>query len=450
MSPLTTRTADAVVVGAGLAGLVAATELEAQGLRVVVVEAQDRVGGRTLSHHTLGQTFDAGGSYVGDRHHAVRALAGQLGIALRRTDSPGAPLLDLRGSLHRGDDPVPALNALAVGDTLDLLDELAQQVDPQRPGAHPDARRLDQLPVRDWAEREFAHPDARLLVDLLVREMLAVDPEDVSMLHFLFYVRSGGGVHYLTAFAGGAQQERLAGGAHRLAAGLATRLATPPVLGAAVTRIRAVRGRQAEVIGPGLSVRCDHAVLALPSGQAGRIDIEGGRPHDVPPPRGAAVKIHLVYERPFWHAAGLSGWVTADRGPLRFLVDDSAGRGGLGTLVGFVTGREARDYGSRPGPERRAAVLSRLGEWLGPEATHPLAFLEEDWQTQRFVEGCYAAVPAYGRWASGPPPEAEDSAEAPVHRCGTEWSGAYYGHLEGAVRSGLLAARRVLGNRERT
>ena len=41
---------DVVVVGAGLAGLTAAREMRKRGRDVVVLEAQDRVGGRTLNH----------------------------------------------------------------------------------------------------------------------------------------------------------------------------------------------------------------------------------------------------------------------------------------------------------------------------------------------------------------------------------------------------------------
>ncbi len=72
---------DVVVIGAGVAGLTAASTLSEAGLDVVVVEARDRIGGRTHTVDVGGGTVDLGGAWVHDPgHNPLMPLLESLGL----------------------------------------------------------------------------------------------------------------------------------------------------------------------------------------------------------------------------------------------------------------------------------------------------------------------------------------------------------------------------------
>jgi monoamine oxidase len=72
-----------VVLGAGLAGLTAARELDAAGHEVVVLEARDRVGGRVWSRELdNGAVVEMGAEFILPGNTAVRELADELGLGL--------------------------------------------------------------------------------------------------------------------------------------------------------------------------------------------------------------------------------------------------------------------------------------------------------------------------------------------------------------------------------
>jgi monoamine oxidase len=441
--------AGAVVVGAGLAGLTAATGLAARGIEVTVLEARDRVGGRTHGLQVAPDRWiDAGAAYLGDRHTELLALISELDLKTTPTTMAGASRFALGSENSTRDGRFPPLNAVALGDMFELLDELTAAVRPDAPWLTPDAERLDTLTAAEWAEEHLTHPDAQLFFPLFLGEMMAADPADVSVLHMAFYLRSGGGLRYLNAFEGGAQQDRIAGGAHRVCERLAERLAERP--GTQVRLGEPVRAVHQDEDGVTVhaahgTYRADVAVIALPPLPATALDHRPGLP--VPrasgrTARGCAVKVNLVYPEPLWRDHGLSGWSVSADGPLLSTVDDSPAEGGAGVLTGFVTGSEAHRFAAlAPEQQRRAAVEQATR--LFPMLPAPTGFHVTDWVNEQYSQGCYAALLGPGDWLRHGPTLTRPHRR--VHWAGTETSTAYFGLMEGAVRSGHRVVAEILG-----
>src|SRR3954453_23671898 len=104
-------TADVVVVGAGLAGLTAARGLVDAGRSVVVLEARDRVGGRTLNHDIgEGKVVEVGGQWVGPTQHRLLALAAELGVETFPTYNQGENVVEVSDEIKRYRGAIPRIN----------------------------------------------------------------------------------------------------------------------------------------------------------------------------------------------------------------------------------------------------------------------------------------------------------------------------------------------------
>lgn len=443
-----------VVVGAGLAGLTAALEIAAAGADVTVLEARDRVGGRmhgvALAH---GAVADGGAAYLGTQHTELLALLGEHGLGLASTEMSGDSMFLVGDQLSRSASRVPPLDAVALGDLFDRLDDLVATIRPDAPWRSPDAGRLDRLSAARWLADEIQRPDARTFFPLFLGEMMAAHPGAISVLHMAFYLRSGGGIRYLNAFEGGAQQWRVDGGAHRLCQAMAERLGERVRLGQHVLAIDqdfdgAVVRCVADGDGTRSQFRADRVVVAIPPLLAQRIEFRPGlrAPRATAATgRGCAVKVHLSYPEPTWRDRGCSGWSVSTSGPLLSTVDDSPADGSAGVLTGFVTGIAAPAFSALSADDQRDAALAHVRR-LFPGLPEPTRCSVTDWLAQRYSRGCYAALFGPGDWLRLGPTLTEPHGR--VHWAGTETSVEFFGLMEGAIRSGRRAAAELIHGAE--
>jgi monoamine oxidase len=154
---------------------------------------------------------------------------------------------------------------------------------------------------------------------------------------------------------------------------------------------------------------------------------------------GNIIKINIAYERPSWREAGFDGQVVTDDDVLGIVMDDVQDTGPA-ILICFIEGRHALAQSSATKEERRALTIASLVRFFGPEAAHPIGYDDNDWSLEPFTHGYVGAMPPGVMTRFGP---ALREPVGRIHWAGTETSTEWAGYIEGALRSGVRAAREV-------
>jgi monoamine oxidase len=298
------------------------------------------------------------------------------------------------------------------------------------------------MSLGQWLRSVHATAGSRDLMAIMSRVTWGAEPDEVSMLHALRYVKTSGGLDRMLDTVGGAQQDHFPGGTHELSARMAAELGDRVRLGAVVTRIEWSSDAVAVNSSAGV-FEARRAILAVAPAHRLDIDIAPAPPIEYQQlaqrwPLGALTKSYAAYATPFWRDQGLSGQALSDEGPVFITFDVSPGSDGPGILLGFT---DSRGFDGLPAEQRREKVLACFTALFGERAAEPIDFLDQRWGAETFAPGGpTAAVPPgswteFGRFLRTP--------VGPLHWAGTETADEWTGFMDGAVRSGQRAAGEV-------
>lgn len=448
--PERTVETEIAVVGAGIAGLTAASTLAGEGRDVFVLEARDRVGGRLWNTEIGGEANELGGQWVAPYQSAVHETLEELGIGLFPSFREGEHVyIDPSGTSHRytgHDAPLGDESERAFSDADAKLDALSKQVDPEAPWEHPDAERLDAISFETWLQDEVADEMSRdLLRSWLAGGFLAKPAHTFSLLQGLWMIAGAGGTFELFE-PDQCLAHRVVGGSQAIPLKLAERLGERVLLDSPVREIR-WSDDGVEVEADGVSVKARSVIVAIPPNLTGAIRFHPALPAwrlrmEQSLSQGSIIKVLAVYETPFWREDGLSGQGFAPYELVRELYDNSPPSASAGVLLTFIAGEHAESAGRLDPEARRANILEGMAKYVGPQALEPDDFIEVEWSAQEWTRGAYGTsfgvggLSRFGKDLRRP--------VGPIEWACTDIAGFGHIHMEGAIRSGRRAAEALL------
>ena len=441
------RVYDVAVVGAGLAGLSAATQIHSAGRSVVVLEARGRVGGRNLDHPLApGKVVELGGEWTGPGQDRVQALAKELGVATFPTYSDGNSVYYSSGQLQTYTGDIPPANPASLVElevAITELNNMAASVPPDKPWTASQAASWDQETIQTWINQNLHTPEAQSLTELAIRGVYGEEAEQISLLDLLAAIAGVGGD--INTLIGSAQSIRFVGGPQQLSQRLARRLGTAVRLGVALSAVQQATHVTLHAGAERFAARS--VILTVPKPLVAGISFEPPLPEGYAQvlqrqPMGSVVKVNAIYPTPFWRDQGLNGQATSDTGPIRITYDNSPPDGKPGVLVGFMEGNDSRAFYGASVAARRAAALQSFARYFGRQALNPVGYVDLAWAQEVRTRGAYGTFNPPGVLTSLNDPLAQPFGR--LHYAGADASPQWPGYMDGAIRSGQRAAAEVL------
>lgn len=449
MSLFIEKELDVAVIGAGFSGLAAADQLSQQGRRVTVFESAEHIGGRSKAGVLNGHVIDLGGQWVGAGHSRLEALTARFGKSLVPQFTSGKKLFRLAGKTRSYKGTLPVLSLLTLLHMqlgLSRLGRQAKSAPLSFSNLNKNLLEKDNISVEEWARKAFPSEQARALFNIGFEAVLCRTQAQTSLLWFLHYVRNSGSFEYLIESTGGAQANKVQGGMWSLAESLVNEGCFNTAISEQVLElfadqdtVRLVTTKDTYKARQVIVAMSPHAgsKIKISPEPTDRLDLARGMP------MGSVIKCLIAYKTPFWREQGFSGEIASTDHPFSPIFDASPVDKSFGALIGFFDAEAAKQFVGDDS-RRRSEVINTLVEFFGEKAQSPIDYVDYDWTSDPWSEGCYVGVAKPG--VLGQFGNALRAKHHNIYWAGTETANEFCGYIEGALESGYRAAQEVLAD----
>ncbi|XP_035250045.1 amine oxidase [flavin-containing]-like [Anguilla anguilla] len=446
---------DVIVIGGGISGLSAAKLLVESGLSPVVLEARDRVGGRTFTvRNKETQWVDLGGAYIGPTQNRILRLAREFGVRTYKVNEKENLVHYVKGKSYpfKGSFP-PMWNPFAYLDYNNLwrtMDQMGMEIPVEAPWRAPHAEEWDKITMKELFDKLCWTRAARQFATLFVNVNVTSEPHEVSALWFLWYVKQCGGTMRIFSTTNGGQERKFVGGSSQISERMADMLGSRVKLQRAVYSI--------DQSGSGVVVKTlneetyEAKCVIIATAPALNLKIHFNPP--LPPlrnqlihrvPTGSVIKCMIYYRENFWRKKGYCGTmvIEEEEAAIGLTLDDTKPDGAVPAIMGFILARKARKLADLTKEERKRKICEIYSRVLGSdEALHPVHYEEKNWGEEEYSGGCYTVyfppgiLTQFGKVLREP--------VGKLYFAGTETATVWSGYMEGAVQAGERAAREIL------
>ncbi len=450
--------ADVVVIGAGLAGLTAAINLVDEGARVIVLEASNRVGGRTHTVDTAAGKINPGATTVGPYYARVRNMMTRFEVGKVLPGPRGSMGASVNGQLLRADQWENADANKTVGAERQILPWQLENrlLSARNPLEEPFAwleTKTDSLDMslREWLKRGGVSNEALRLIDV------TINASNLDQTSALLYLRDlqrlawampaaerGKGATYTPSTDGSSVY--IAGGTGALPAAMAEFLGDRVRLNRAVTAVTQGSDGTEVHCWDGSRYRADRVVCAAPLAVVKNIDwqpaLTGPMADLVYGSQAASVThIYFAVEKPFWEDDIGAPALFTDTALERVFAHQDPATSEVTYLDAWINGRGARQVEALPPDQLGDWALATLNQ-LRPSTRGKVRVLTTySWGQNPYIRG------NRHEYRPGQMPVLRAALEqdtAPLYFAGEHFR-IGEPDMEGAAESGERAALKILG-----